>query len=91
MSGKVVPGCFVSVYVWLDRVAPVVLFVAVTVMVPEKVIEFDGESAEIDPTVFTRMPVNVVELLTVTEIGVTAVGICSVLVCGPLVPVTLTV
>jgi hypothetical protein len=68
----------------------VVLFVAVTVMLPEIVSAFEGESIETFPLVTTVTPVKVVELFMVKESGVTANGMIMVLASVPLVPVTVT-
>lgn len=68
-----------------------VLLVAVTDVVPDMVREFEGESMDKAPIVWTVTPVKLAVLLIVTEKGATAVGIEMPLDSGPLLPVTLTV
>jgi hypothetical protein len=78
------------VYVFEKRTAPVVLFVAVTLIVPEIVKLDDGESIDIVPVVLTLTPVNVVELLRVKDTGVTMTKTNVLWTRVPLVSVTLT-
>ena len=79
------------VYVFENRTAPVVAFVAVTLIVPEIVKLDDGESIDIVPVVLTLTPVNVVELLRGgKDIGVTMMKTNVLWARVPLVNVTLT-
>lgn len=78
------------VYVLEKRLAWVVAFVAVTVMVPEVVNTFDGESTYKEPVVLTLTPVKFSLSLMVHVIGVTATWRSVVCDVDPLVPVTVT-
>jgi hypothetical protein len=82
---------FAMAYVFVNRMDPVVLLVAVTVAVPDTVKELDGESTERTPLVWTVTPVKVVELLMLNVIGVIAIAMATLWVSDPLVPVTVTV
>ena len=82
---------FVMVKVFVNRTDPVVLFVAVTVALPETVKEFEGESNDRVPVVLIVTPVKVVELLMLKSMGVMATAIGRLWLRVPLVPVAVTV